>query len=1393
MQSLVYLIGRLSTAWRARGFALILIAIAISSRADEAVKQSFPAVAIEGAKIVVKPGKVIENGTIVIRRGVITEISEKAQTPFDAQVIDGKGLTAYPGFIDASGSIGVPKELEKQRRSGSGDDIKIDLTRGALAPTREVNRKGIFPDFVLSQNFKIDAKDATAWRGAGFAAANTAPVDGILAGSGALILILDEEDAPRRDAVILPKSAMMAGWRAAGPGYPRALMGSIAHLRQTLLDAQRYGESWKLFNESKDHPPRPVFDAALDALQPALRGETPVVFPASFADEIHRALNLAKEFNLKPIIEGGAFAYKTVDRLKAEHVPLLLHIDLPDKPKPGAKQLDRVHDIADRFAVEIPKEAEEAAAKADQNPKIGEPDREYQDRLRIWNERAANAKVLAVAGIPFAISTRGNKDIKKFQENLVHVIEAGLTPDATLSALTSAPAEIFGLAENLGTLETGRYGNVTLIEGAFGDKKAKARFVVAGGKVYDLRKAEEAAKEIAKAGEKKDDAAKEAGADEKEKSEEKAKSDEKPWEKSGDEKKAKEPPKAEWAIETDADRVPKTHTGGNVLIKNATILTMTKGTLENTSILVKDGVITEIGPHLSAPKNAAVIDGAGAWVIPGIIDCHSHMAIAGGVNEATDSITAMCRIEDVVRGDDVTIYRAAAGGVTAANLLHGSANTIGGQRAIVQMKYNQPVSELFFKGFPRGIKFALGENVTRSRTRFPNTRMGVEATIRRAFIQAQAYRREWDEYNALSKKLKAKTLAPRRDLRLEALAGVLDGSILVHCHSYNEDEIAMLLGILEEFGVKNLTLEHALEAYKIAPEVASFGNGGAFVSTFADNWAYKIEAFDAIPYNAAVITEAGGTAIMNSDSGERVRRLNLEAAKAVRFGGLSYQDALRTVTLNPARALHINSQVGSIEIGKRADLALWNGHPLSVYARCFMTLIGGEVVFERPGEHGGPFPLVEKKRGDLPIASPKNEKGSYAIVHATIDPITSSPIDDGTIVFGNGKIVAVGKDVKVPDGAAVIDGKGLQVYPGFIDGGSALGLNEIAALFVTNDASEGGYIQPDLKAAVAIKPDSELIPVARFTGITSTVARPAGGLIPGQSSLVQLDGWTPKEMAYVPRLALEMIMPPGAGRVDLAALFNREEGAAAPKRPTSEEQIRKIKDLFERARQYERSTGEAKKRGAKMDFYEPDLEALGPYVRKELPVVIDASGAADILEAISLVNTLQVKAILRGCDDGWKVADKIAATGLPVIIGPVWTLPEEQYDPYDAAFANAAKLKAAGVKICFQSASESDARNLPFEAGMAVAFGLPRAEALKAMTINTAEIFGVADRVGSLEPGKRADIIVSDGDPLEVVSDLRYMFINGNPVDLRDNKHTRLYEKYRARIPNSKRPAAPIK
>ncbi|MBI3649659.1 MAG: amidohydrolase family protein [Acidobacteria bacterium] len=389
-----------------------------------------------------------------------------------------------------------------------------------------------------------------------------------------------------------------------------------------------------------------------------------------------------------------------------------------------------------------------------------------------------------------------------------------------------------------------------------------------------------------------------------------------------------------------------------LLITNATILTASHGTIKNGSILVRDGKIAAVGANLKATDaNAVVIDATGKFITPGIIDCHSHTAVEGAINEGSLSVTSMVRIQDVLDPYAVNVYRELAGGLVTCNILHGSANSIGGQNAVVKLKKGKPVEEWFIQDAMPGIKFALGENPKRSNNlganvtqrRYPATRMGVEETIREAFIKAKDYMREWQEYEA-KKANDPQAIAPRRDLQLDALVEILQGKRYVHSHCYREDEILMLLELGDEVGFHVQTLQHVLEGYKVAKEIAAHQTGG---STFADWWAYKLEAYDAIPYNAALMTQRGVITSINSDSDEHARRLYLEAAKTMKYGGLTEEQALRQVTLNPAIQLGIDKRTGSIEVGKDADFAIFSAHPFSVYTMVEMTIIEGEVYFDR--------------------------------------------------------------------------------------------------------------------------------------------------------------------------------------------------------------------------------------------------------------------------------------------------------------------------------------------------------------------------------------------------------------------------------------------------------------
>jgi imidazolonepropionase-like amidohydrolase len=389
------------------------------------------------------------------------------------------------------------------------------------------------------------------------------------------------------------------------------------------------------------------------------------------------------------------------------------------------------------------------------------------------------------------------------------------------------------------------------------------------------------------------------------------------------------------------------------VIRNAKVLTVTNGIIERGTVVLRGAKIAAVGREgeVAIPAGAATIDATGRWLMPGIIDSHSHTAIEGSVNEVSLPNSGAVRVADVLTNEDINAYRQLAGGTTAALVLHGSANAIGGQSVIAKWKWGHPVAEWPIADAPRVIKFALGENPKSANFRppegqprqYPQTRMGVEEVIRKSMIDARDYMARWTEYDA-AKKRGETPLPPRRDLLMETMAGILRGEVKVHSHCYRSDEILMLIRVAEEQGFKVTTFQHVLEGYKVGREIAAHGAGAG---TFTDWWGYKAEAADAIPYNVALMTRDQVVVSVNSESDDLARRLNVEAAKAMKYGGLSYDEALRLCTINPAKQLGIAHRVGSIEVGKDADVVIWTGDPLSTFSRVETTFIEGEIVFDR--------------------------------------------------------------------------------------------------------------------------------------------------------------------------------------------------------------------------------------------------------------------------------------------------------------------------------------------------------------------------------------------------------------------------------------------------------------
>ena len=838
-------------------------------------------------------------------------------------------------------------------------------------------------------------------------------------------------------------------------------------------------------------------------------------------------------------------------------------------------------------------------------------------------------------------------------------------------------------------------------------------------------------------------------------------------------------------------------------------------------------------------------------VTPGIIDAHSHTG-ADGINEGANNVTAEVRIKDVLNPGSINIYQQLAGGTTAAQVLHGSANAIGGQGAIVKWRYKAPRAwDLLIDGAMPTIKFALGENPKRSAfslpipgipRRYPGTRLGVANSIRRAFLRAKDYQAEWAAYEALSDSDKQHVAPLRRDLQLEALVEILEGDRKVHSHSYRQDEIIMLIRLAEEMGFTIGAFQHVLEGYKASHEIAAHGAGA---STFSDWWAYKIEVYDAIPYNGAIMHDDGVVVSFNSDSGELARHLNLEAAKAVKYGGLSEQDALAFVTSNPAKQLLLFDQIGSLRAGKDADFVLWNGNPLSVYSRPEMTFVDGRRVFDREldlrmreakeAEKQRIVALIETEEeeaedaeeteeteetevgevddtaaeGQEPDATeaagadaaeeeeeeepyrfpdladrdyasnPLVQAGSVAIVGATVHTVSSGTIESGVVVFQAGKIIAVGgPGTPFPDSAKRIDAAGKHLYPGMIATDSQVGLVEISSVPGSVDTAEIDDFNSDLRAEVAVNASSEHIPVTRANGVTHTLTIPRGGMIMGASALLRMDGWSWEEMTALSLAGMHLAFPGGGGGG--FGFFFGPPPSDDEIEKQRKEALERIDKMLDAARAYDRAISA---QGAPRPDVDVKLEGLGPVVRGEIPMILHTRGARAIKAALEWAQEQELRIVILDSGDTWRAAEELAAANVPVIISSVMAVPGNPDDAYDARYANAAALHAAGVRFAIADGGGgpgTDDRNLPYQAGMAAAYGLPKDAALRSVTLSPAEILGVGDSLGSIDVGKSASLVLTDGDMLEIRTQVIGEWIDGRAIDL-ETKHTRLWKKWRDR------------
>jgi imidazolonepropionase-like amidohydrolase len=855
-------------------------------------------------------------------------------------------------------------------------------------------------------------------------------------------------------------------------------------------------------------------------------------------------------------------------------------------------------------------------------------------------------------------------------------------------------------------------------------------------------------------------------------------------------------------VRGEAGLPPQAPQSGVVAIRNATLVTVSRGTINNGTIVMRDGKIAAVGGSGTAiPAGAQVIDGAGKFVSPGIIDAHSHIA-NDAINEGASAVSSMTGMGDVLNPLDISIQRDLAGGVTTANILHGSANPIGGKTVVIKLRWGATKSdELLFQGALPGIKFALGENPKRPASginatgprRYPTTRQGVEFVIRDAFTRAKVYQKQWQDYQ------KAKTanqdmMPPRRDLQLDALVEILEGKRLVHAHCYRADEILMMIRLAEEMGFKVATFQHVLEGYKVAKEMAAHGAGG---STFSDWWGYKIEAEDAIPGNAAVMTAKGVNVSINSDSAEHARRLNTEAAKSVRWGDMNDDQAISLVTLNPAKQLRIDQRVGSLDVGKDADVVLWTAHPLSTYATVDKTFIDGIAYYDREtelariamaekekaamggrgGNAGGqrgagagaavtPGNLfnIESLAADVKL----NASGpAWAITNARLVTVSGPVIEKGTIVIRGNKIQAIGAGVAIPSGARVVDARGASVYPGFIDAATDLGINEPG---VRGYSDQGEMLEWNqmLRTRVAYQSDSDAIPVARVEGITSAAIFMTGGVIAGDVPLMNLDGWTWEENQVRPMTGMAMSFPGGGGGGRGGGGGGGRGGGA----PAGAGGLAALDTLLAQARAYSANANR------QMDW---NLEPLIPIITKKAPFFVQAGSEDAIRQAIAWAERQGLNIVMRTSPAAAvATADLLKAKNVPVILSTILAMPQGEDTFHAATYQAAGQLAKAGVTFAFSSGGFETSRLIPFQAAMSVAWGLSKDDAIKAMTINAARIFGADKMLGTLEAGKIANLVVINGDPLEIRSRIQHVVIGGREIPL-ESKHTELFKRYMGR------------
>ncbi len=1005
--------------------------------------------AFTNATIVKDAGTTITNATMVVKDGKIVAVGIGLKVPAGAVEVDCKGKYIYPSFIDVYADYGIPQP----QRTGAGGQFNP-----SQQPQLETATKGAYgwnqaikSDAEAYRMFAVDDAKAKPLREAGFGTVLTHIRDGIARGTGAVVSLASEKE----NLVIIKERASAHYSFSKGTStqsYPGSMMGMIALLRQTYLDAQWY----------KNKPVTEGLNLSLKAWNETQ--DLPQIFEAGDKWNNLRADRIGDEFGVQYIIKAGQNEYQRIKEMKGTNATFILPLNYP--------QAQDVEDPNDARFVSL------------------------QD-MKHWELAPANAAAFEKAGIPFCLTTADLRSVNQFWANLRKAMEYGLSENKVMEALTKTPAITLGIYDKVGSLDAGKLGNFLITNGPlFNEKtiilqnwvqgikytvKEDAASVAgtyaltvtspSGKETYTLDvKSASAVTMFAKdtlnskfsfdgklvkisyapmthrqrpamnPGQMPDSARRMGGVGFPGRggtgmdqtlpvtaTRLSGVSNGTEWNGTGtdslgnpltwtaslvkaaeaktDSVKKKEVPavgKVVYPFEPfgwDENQQPKQE---NILIRNATVWTNEKeGVVQNTDVLIKNGKIAAVGKNLTE-SSARVIDGTGKHVTAGIIDEHSHIA-AASINEGGQSVTSEVRIADNLNPDDINIYRQLSGGVTTSHILHGSANVIGGQTQLIKLRWGANDDDLKFKGWPGQIKFALGENVKRSNfsipggnNRYPDTRMGVEQVLIDAFTRAKDYQQDWKEYNTAKEKLikeKKSTvslLAPRRDLELDALVEILEKKRFITCHSYVQSEINGAMEVANKMGYTVNTFTHILEGYKVADKMKKHGS---FASTFSDWWAYKMEVEDAIPYNAAIMQKVGLTVAINSDDAEMARRLNQEAAKIVKYGGVTEEEALKMVTLNPARMLHIDDKVGSLKVGKDGDVVLWSDHPLSIYAKSLYTIVDGTIYFDRQKDEqlqkeidAERLRLVRKMNGEKRSGAPTiPAQPSYQIMHTCSD------------------------------------------------------------------------------------------------------------------------------------------------------------------------------------------------------------------------------------------------------------------------------------------------------------------------------------------------------------------------------------------------------------------------